>query len=339
MGEGINRQFLIAARPSGMVKESDFEYHEAPIPEPGEGEVLVRTLMVAVEPALRGQMENRADYAAPLEIGDVMRGTGGGQVVKSNHPDFKEGDLVTGQLGFQEYFLASGDPLPIHPIPNGADIEAALSVFGGSGFTAFQGMLEIGQPTEGSQVLVSGAAGAVGTIAGQLAKIHGARVVGIAGSKEKCDFITEELGFDEAINYKTEDVAARVKALFPDGMDIYYDNVGGEILDIALDNLAMNAKVVLCGGISRYNKSGPIPGPVNYFNLVYRRATMHGFIVVDRVHKFGEWAKIMAPWIAEGKLKFKTDVIEGFENLPKGLIRLFTGENTGKQLIKIADPN
>ncbi len=337
MGEGINRQFLIAARPKGMVKESDFEYHEAPIPEPGEGEVLVRTELIAVEPAMRGQMENRADYAAPLEIGDVMRANGGGRVVKSNNPDFQAGDLVTGQFGFQDYAVAGSKSSPLSKVIEGVPLDAAMSVLSGTGFTAYQGMMEIGQPSEGDQVLVSGAAGAVGTIAGQLAKIHGARVVGIAGSDEKCTFIVDELGFDAAINYKSEDVDARVKELLPDGIDIYYDNVGGEILDIALANIRLGARVVICGGITRYNKSGPIPGPVNYFNLVYKRAKMEGFIVVDRVHKFGEWGAIMREWIDEGKLKYKVDIIEGFENIPKGLIRLFTGENTGKQLIRIAD--
>lgn len=339
MGEGVNRQFLIAARPKGMVKESDFEYHEAAVPEPGEGEVLVRTELIAVEPAMRGQMENRSDYAAPLEIGDVMRAGAGGHVVKSNNPDFKVGDLVTGQFGFQDYGLSDGKNPAISKVADGVPLDAAMSVLSGTGFTSYQGMLEIGQPKEGDQVLVSGAAGAVGTIAGQLAKIHGAYVVGIAGSDEKCKFLTDELGFDGAINYKSEDVAERVKALLPDGIDIYYDNVGGEILDIALENIRLNARVVICGGISRYNKSGPIPGPVNYFNLVYKRAKMEGFIVVDRVHKFAEWGEIMGKWIAEGKLKYKVDIIEGFENIPKGLIRLFTGENIGKQLIRIADPD
>lgn len=339
MGESINRQFLIAARPKGMVKESDFEYHEAPIPEPGEGEVLVRSLLIAVEPAMRGQMENRSDYAAPLEIGDVMRAGAAAQVVKSNNPDFQVGDLVTGQFGFQDYAVTDGKSIPISKVTEGVPLDAAMSVLSGTGFTAYQGMMEIGQPKEGDQVLVSGAAGAVGTIAGQLAKIHGAYVVGIAGSDDKCKFLVDELGFDAAINYKSEDVAERVKALLPEGIDIYYDNVGGEILDIALANIRLNARVVICGGITRYNKSGAIPGPVNYFNLVYKRAKMEGFIVVDRVHKFGEWGEIMGKWIADGKLKYKVDIIEGFDNIPKGLIRLFTGENTGKQLIKIADAN
>lgn len=338
MGEGINRQFLVAARPQGMVKESDFEYHEAEIPEPGDGEVLVRTELIAVEPAMRGQMENRSDYAAPLEIGDVMRSGAGGHVVKSNNPKFKVGDMVTGQFGFQDYALSDGKTPAMSKVADGVPLDAAMSVLSGTGFTSYQGMLEIGQPKEGDQVLVSGAAGAVGTIAGQLAKIHGAYVVGIAGSDEKCKFLVDELGFDGAINYKSEDVAQRVPELLPDGIDIYYDNVGGEILDIALANIRLNARVVICGGISRYNKSGPIPGPVNYFNLVYKRAKMEGFIVVDRVHKFAEWGEIMGKWIAEGKLKYKVDTIEGFENIPKGLIRLFTGENTGKQLIRIADP-
>ncbi|MBI1182399.1 MAG: zinc-binding dehydrogenase [Alphaproteobacteria bacterium] len=336
MTDAKNRQFLIAARPKGMVKESDFRYAETAVPEPGEGEFLVHNEIVAVEPALRGQMENRANYAAPLQIGDVMRALGAGTVVKSNNPDFPVGQKVQGLFGFQDYLVSDGKGM-IGRIPDGVSGEAALYVFGGTGYTAYYGMAEVGHPKAGDTVLVSGAAGAVGSLAGQIAKILGAaKVVGIAGSDEKCRWLTDELGFDAAINYKTEDVAARVKELFPKGMDVYYDNVGGEILDIALANLAQGARVVLCGGISRYNKEGPIEGPKNYFNLVYARATMTGFIIVDHVHRYREWSQIMGKWIAEGKLKYRVDMIEGFENLPKGLIRLFTGENIGKQLIRIA---
>ncbi len=335
MSNRSNRQFLIAARPEGMVKESDFKYVETPVPEPGPGEFLIHQEIVAVEPALRGQMENRANYAAPLQIGDVMRALGAGTVVESNNPDYKVGQRVQGLFGFQDYLVSDGKG-NVSRIPEGVSGEAALYVFGGTGFTAYYGMAEVGKPTPGCTVLVSGAAGAVGSLAGQIARIMGAgTVVGIAGSDEKCRWLTDELGFDAAINYKTEDVAAGVKELFPKGLDIYYDNVGGEILDIALANLAMNARVVICGGISRYNKAGPIEGPKNYFNLVYSRATMTGFIIVDHVHRYKEWTQIMGKWIADGKLKYRVDMLEGFENLPKGLIRLFTGENIGKQLIRI----
>jgi NADPH-dependent curcumin reductase CurA len=331
-----NRQFLIAARPEGMIRESDFKYVETPVPEPADGEFLIKQDIVAVEPALRGQMENRANYAAPLQIGDVMRALGVGTVIESNNPDWKVGQRVQGLFGFQDYLLSDGKGM-VSRVPEGVTGEAALYVFGGTGFTAYYGMAEVGKPTPGCNVLVSGAAGAVGSLAGQIAKILGAgKVVGIAGSDDKCRWLTEELGFDAAINYKTEDVAARVKELFPNGLDIYYDNVGGEILDIALANLALNARVVLCGGISRYNKSGPIEGPKNYFNLVYSRATMTGFIIVDHVHRYKEWTQIMGKWIADGRLKYRIDMLEGFENLPKGLIRLFTGDNIGKQLIRIA---
>jgi NADPH-dependent curcumin reductase CurA len=336
MSEAKNRQFLIAARPQGLVKESDFRYVETPVPEPGEGQVLVRQEIVAVEPALRGQMENRANYAAPLQIGDVMRALGVGTVVRSNNPDFPVGQRVQGLFGFQDYAVADGKGM-ISRVPDGVPGEAALYVFGGTGYTAYYGMAEVGHPKLGDAVLVSGAAGAVGSLAGQIARILGAgTVVGIAGSDEKCRWLTGDLGFDAAINYKTDDVAGRVKELFPKGIDVYYDNVGGEILDIALANLAMGARVVLCGGISRYNKSGPIEGPKNYFNLVYSRATMTGFIIVDHVHRYKEWAAVMGQWIAEGKLKYRVDMLEGFENLPRGLIRLFTGDNIGKQLIRIA---
>lgn len=339
MSEAVNRQFLIAARPSGMVKESDFEYREAPIPEPGDGEVLVRTLLVSVDPAMRGHMLNRANYAGALQIGDVMRARAVGQVAASNHPDFAVGDKVSGELGFQEYLLAGGDPMPITKLPEGADLEAASSVLGIPGLSAYYGMLAIGEPKEGDEVLVSGAAGAVGTIAGQLAKIHGARVVGIAGSDEKCRMITAELGFDAAINYRTENVTARVRELFPKGIDIFFDNVAGEALEAALENIRLNARVVLCGGISHYNDDGPVYGPKNYFNLVMQRAKMEGFIVGDRAADFPAWRAAMAGWMAEGRLKYKLDIVEGFENLPKALIGLFTGENTGKRVVRIADPD
>lgn len=329
----MNRQFLLAARPSGMVKESDFEYRESPKPVAGEGEIVVQSTHISLDPSMRGQMENRADYVAPLEIGDVMRAGGVGRVVESNHPDYTVGDMVGGTLGMQDYAVFPGTA-PLRRYPENTSPEEALGVLGGTGMTAYFGLLDIGEPKPGDVVVISGAAGATGSIAGQIARIKGCTVVGIAGSDSKCDWLTNELGFNYAINYKTQNVADALDKLCPDGIDIYFDNVGGELLDIALDRIADNARVVICGGISRYNATGELAGPKNYFNLVFRRARMEGFIVLDYADKFPEAAEVMRGWIASGELKQGATVINGFSKLPETLIALFAGVNTGKLMVK-----
>jgi NADPH-dependent curcumin reductase len=331
----INRQFRIAARPVGMVKTSDFRYAEEPVRVLQDGEVLVRTTHLSLDPSMRGQMENRADYVAPLAIGDVMRAGGIGAIDESRHPDWAVGTLVGATLGMQTYLVSSGSSAPLRRYAPGTDPVAALGVFGGTGMTAYFGMLDIGRPVAGNTVVVSGAAGATGSIAGQIARLKGCRVIGIAGSAAKCRWLTEELGFDAAINYRDDAVARELDRLCPTGIDVYFDNVGGEILDHCLARLAMNARVVLCGGISRYNASGPVPGPVNYFNLVFRRARMEGFIVLDYAERFDDAAREMRLWIDAGALKYKATVIDGFENLPRALIRLFEGDNTGKMMVKV----
>ena len=332
----MNRQFRIAARPVGMVKESDFDYTEEPVPSLQDGEVLVRTTYLSLDPSMRGQMENRADYVAPLQIGDVMRAGGVGIVESSRHPDFPQGALVGGTMGMQTWLVADPRKSPMRVFPAGTDPVAALSVFGGTGMTAYFGMLELGQPRPGQTVVVSGAAGATGSVAGQIARLKGCRVIGIAGSAEKCRWLVEELGFTAAIDYRNEDVGAALDRLCPNGIDVYFDNVGGEILDLCLARIAMNARVVICGGISRYNATGPIPGPKNYFNLVFRRARMEGFIVIDYAKRFEEAATEMRVWIGAGLLKHKSTVIDGFESLPRALIKLFEGENTGKMMVKVS---
>ena len=332
-----NRQFLLAARPSGMVKESDFEYHETTIPELKDGEVLIRTTRISLDPSMRGQMENRADYVAPLEIGDVMRAGGTGVVELSNNEKYPVGSAVQGTFGMQEYCISDGKNPPFNAISEGLTPEQSLGVLGGTGMTAYFGLLDLGEPKAGDMVVISGAAGATGSVAGQIAKIKGATVVGMAGSADKCKWLTDELGFDAAINYKTEDIGARLDELCPDGINIYFDNVGGEILDLCLERIATNARVVICGGISRYNLSGPIPGPKNYFNLVFRRARMEGFIVLDYIPRFPAAIAEMKSWIEQGKLKQSATVIEGFENLPKALIQLFEGANTGKMMVRVGD--
>ena len=333
MSDGVNRQFLLAARPYGMVKETDFEYREAAVPAPGDGEVLVKTSHISLDPSMRGQMENRADYVAPLELGDVMRAGAVGEVVASNNPAYPEGALVSGAFGMQDYAISNGKNLPMRVFDAGIDPTVALGVLGGTGMTAYFGLLEIGQPKAGDVVVISGAAGATGSVAGQLAKIKGCTVFGMAGSDEKCAWLTEELGFDGAFNYKTADTKAEISRLCPKGINVFFDNVGGEILDICLARIAMNARIVICGGISRYNATGPLPGPKNYFNLVFRRARMEGFIVIDYAHRFNEAVQEMRGWLDAGLLKQQTTVIDGFKELPRALIKLFEGYNTGKLMV------
>jgi len=333
----MNRQFLLNARPVGDLKHEDFKLVESEVPSAGDGEVLIKTLYLAVEPAMKGWMENRADYVAPLNIGDVMRGNGVGRVIESRNPKFPEGSVVSGGFGWQEYLVSNGKNVPLQRVPEGIPVTAAMSLLGITGITAYFGLLEIGQPKAGDVVLISGAAGATGSVAGQIAKLKGCTVIGIAGSKEKCDWLTGELGFDGAINYRDEDVATQVKALCPEGVNVFFDNVGGEILDIALNNIADNARIVICGGISRYNLTGDIPGPKNYFNLVFRRARMEGFIVLDYVSRFGEAMEFLSANLATGKLKSHETVMEGFEHMPDALMALFAGDNMGKQLVHVSD--
>ena len=334
MSDGVNRQFLLAARPHGMVKESDFSYREVAVPAPGDGEALVRTRYISLDPSMRGQMENRADYVGPLALGDVMRAGAVGEVVASNNPDYPVGALVSGAFGMQDYAVSDGNNVPMRVFDAAIDPTVALGVLGGTGMTAYFGLLQIGQPKAGDVVVISGAAGATGSVAGQIAKIKGCTVFGMAGTDEKCAWLVEELGFDGAINYKTADVKAEVSRLCPKGINIYFDNVGGEILDICLARIAMNARIVICGGISRYNATGRLQGPRNYFNLVFRRARMEGFIVIDYAHRFNEAVQEMRGWIDAGLLKQKTTIIDGFKELPRALIRLFEGYNTGKLMVR-----
>ena len=334
MSDQINRQYLLAARPQGMVKESDFEYRESPIPQIGPGEILIRTTRISLDPSMRGQMENRADYVAPLQLGDVMRAGATGEVVQSNNDTYPAGTRVYGTFGMQDYCVSDGKNPPFRVFDSSIDPEHAIGALGNTGMTAYFGLLDLGEPKQGDVVVISGAAGATGSVAGQIAKIKGCTVIGMAGSDEKCQWLTDELGFDAAINYKTQDVGAELDRLCPDGINIYFDNVGGEILDLCLERLAMNARVVICGGISRYNTEGPIPGPKNYFNLVFRRARMEGFIVLDYVKRFPEAIAEMKAWMDQGLIKQTATVIEGFENLPKALIQLFEGANTGKMMVK-----
>jgi len=338
----MNEQWCLRSRPVGMVKESDFELVQEPVPEPGDGEMVVRNCYLAFEPAMRGWLDDVPSYLPPVGIGEVMRASTVGKVIESNHPDYAVGDMVSGMLGWQKYALASGTPGPmggLTKVPEGVAPELMLSALGGTGLTAYFGMVDIGEIREGDTVLVSGAAGATGSVAAQIARLKGAaKVVGIAGGPAKCKWLVEEAGLDAAIDYKSEDIAARIRQEFPDGVSLFYDNVGGEILNTTLLRMANFGRVVLCGGISSYNEEELPPGPANYMQIVIRRLTVKGFILIDHFARAGEAIGALLGWINAGELVHAEDIQEGFENTPKTFLRLFEGQNLGKQLLKIADP-
>jgi NADPH-dependent curcumin reductase CurA len=331
----VNHQFKLAARPVGAIKRSDWSYTQEPLRTPGEGELAVKLMYISLDPAMRGWVSDKESYMPPVGINEVMRAIAVGQVTQSNHPDYAVGDHVSGLMGVQEYAISSGQGLA-KVDPKLAPLPLYLGAFGMPGLTAYFGLLDVGQAKAGDTVVVSGAAGAVGSVVGQIAKILGCRVVGIAGGAEKCRYLTEELGFDAAIDYKHEDVEAALKTHCPDGMDVYFDNVGGDILDAALTRLARGARVVICGAISQYNNTTPVKGPANYMALLVQRATMKGMVVVDYYGRAGEAIGAMAAWAASGKLKPRVDIVEGLENFPLALDKLFSGENNGKLVLKLA---
>ncbi len=330
-----NRQVRLAARPVGLPKPSDWQITDEAVADPGEGQILVEVSHLSLDPAMRGWMNEGKSYIRPVAIGEVMRAGGAGKVVKSSHPKFAVGDTVTGGFGVQQFALSDGKgvvkvdtrlvPLPVY-----------LGTLGMPGMTAYFGLLEIGKPKEGETVVVSGAAGAVGTVVGQIAKIMGCRVVGIAGGAEKCKYLTSELGFDAAINYKDQDVKTMLKEHCPKGIDVYFDNVGGDILDACLARLAMHARIVICGAISQYNSTEGMKGPANYMSLLVNRASMTGMVVFDYADRYAEAARAMAGWIKAGRLKTKEDVVEGgIDAFPDTLLKLFRGENFGKLVLKV----
>jgi NADPH-dependent curcumin reductase CurA len=330
----INRQWRIVERPIGrIVRDSDFRWTEAQIQDPRAGEVLVRTLYLAFDPSQKVHMENAASYAAPIEIGEVMKGRGLGEVISSKDPGFGPGDKVTGFLGWQDYAtLPAGELLKV------ADddlLTANLGVLGSTGLTAFLGLKHVGRPYPGDTVVVTGAAGATGSVAGQLAKLAGCRVIGIAGGQAKCRWLKEDLGFDEALDHRAVGLAERLAPLVADGIDVLWDNVGGAQLDLLLQHLATGARVVLCGAISRYATPDLPPGPRNYFNLVFRRATMQGFLTGTYKAEYPVARRLLRQWLAAGQLKHREDIQEGLENAPRTLARLFEGANFGKQLLRL----
>jgi hypothetical protein len=336
MTERMNRQWRLAARPVGLIKQSDFVWKQEPAPAPGDGEVLVRNLYLSLDPTNRGWVSDRETYMTPVGIGDVMRGTTIGVVEESHNPDFPQGSLVQGLLGWQDYALSNGAGLTRLPDNPNIPPTAYFGLFGHIGLTAYFGLLDVGRPKEGETLVISAAAGATGSLVGQIGKIKGCRVVGIAGGDEKCRWLTEELGFDAAINYKAESVVEGLKKHCPQGLDLYFENVGGKILDDVLSQINVRARIVLCGLISQYNATEPVPGPYNFVNILVKRARVEGFIVIDYFDRAQEAIADLSKWYFEGKIKYRVDVVEGLELAPQALNKLFDGSNMGKLIVKIS---
>jgi NADPH-dependent curcumin reductase CurA len=340
--QAVNQQWLLARRPQGMVRLEDFSLRAVPMPTPAlsAGEILVRNLMVSFEPAMRGWMDDVPSYFPPVQIGEPMRSSAMAQVVQSENPQYPVGSLVMGLFGWQEYALANraGDMMAPVPIPDGTPLSIPLGSMGGSSLTAYFGLLDVGQPRPGETVVVSGAAGAVGCVVAQIAKLKQCRVIGIAGGSDKCAWLKDECGLDEVIDYKAENVADRLAELCPRSIDVFFDNVGGATLEAAIEQIAEHGRIVLCGAISTYNDAEPQPGPRNLMNLIIRRVRMQGFITVDYLDRMGEAQAALMEWVFSGKIKYREDIQNGFENIPKTFLRLFSGDNQGKQLLQIAGP-
>ena len=327
----VNHQIVLAQRPDGPVGADCFATVESAVPQPGDGQVLVKVDWLSIDPTIRMWMAMDT-YLPAIEIGAPIRSAGLGTVIESNNDDIPIGAVLFGTPGWQEYaVMGPRDQV----VPEGVDPTAALSVFGITGLTAYFGLLEVGRPKEDETVVISGAAGATGSVAGQIAKLQGCRVVGIAGSDEKCRWLTDELGFDAAINYRTENVGKALHGACPDGIDVYFDNVGGDILEAAIGNLALRGRIVMCGAISQYNESAPAPGPRNLSALISKRGRMEGFIILDYLPRASEAIAQLATWVMSGQLSFKVDVMEGLESAPHALRKLFDGANTGKMLVRL----
>ncbi len=329
----LNRQWILKKRPVGGIKPGDLELLESPVPTPAKGEVLTRTIYLSLDPTNRIWMSDMEQYMPPVQIGEVMRGGTLSVVEESNNPEFKPGDIVSGVGGWQEYAIAN----MAQKVPGDAPLSTYMSVLGMTGATAYFGLLDVGQPKAGETVVVSAAAGAVGSIVGQIAKLKGCRVVGIAGSDEKCRHVVEDFGFDACINYKTENVSAALKRECPKGIDVDFENAGGEILDAVLENINLKARIALCGLISTYNAEGPVPGPYNFANILMKRARVEGFIIIDYWPRLGEFYTDMSKWLAEGKIKHDVTVVKGIDKALDALDMLFTGGNTGKLLLQVSD--
>jgi len=335
-----NRRWLLARRPAGSTIElDDFGWNEAPVPELAEGEILVRNLYVSCDPAQHAWMT--ADtYLPALKPGEVIRSIAFGEVLASRDPAFRPGERVQGLFGWQDFAVVKqGGPYPTMQVPTDVSGGAALSALGSTGMAAYFGLLEIGRPRAGETVLVSAAAGATGSVVGQIAKILGCRAVGIAGGPDKCRYLTEELGFDAAIDYRNENVLTRLRQTCPDGIDVYFDSVGGRMLDFALGRLALHGRIVICGALSTYGQTGGPQGPRNYLRLISQRGRMEGFVILDFMGRAHEAMTAISGWMREGKLKDRVDVVHGLENAPAALARVFSGANNGKQVVSLDSPS
>jgi len=336
-----NTRVKLASRPVGLPQPSNFDIDTIDVPAVEDGQVLVKISFISLDPAMRGWMNEGRSYIKPIAIGEVFRAGVAGQVVESQNPAFAVGDYVTGNLGVQQYAVVGAgatDPRSSEYLvkvdPRIVPLEAYLATLGMPGMTAYFGLLDTGQPKSGETVVVSGAAGAVGSVVGQIAKLKGCRVVGIAGDQEKCDYCVQTLGFDACINYKTDNVRQALRAACPQGIDVYFDNVGGEILDLVLEQIRMKARIVICGAISQYNNTTPVKGPSNYLSLLMNRARMEGIVVFDNAANYGTAAREMAGWIQAGQLHSpKIQVEHGVENFLPALLKLFSGENFGKLVL------
>jgi hypothetical protein len=334
-----NQQFRLAARPVGLPKASDWSLTTEAVRALNEGEILVQTIYISLDPAMRGWMNEGKSYIRPVAIGEVMRAGAVGKVLASKSPRYAAGDYVSGGIGVQTFWVGAADDkaAAFYKIdPKLAPLPTYLNALGMPGMTAYFGLLEIGQPKTGETVVVSGASGAVGQTVGQIAKRHGCRVVGIAGGKEKCDFVVNELGFDACIDYKSDSLKDGLKEVCPNGVDVYFDNVGGEILDTVLTRINMKARIIICGAISQYNNTTPVKGPSNYLALLVNRARMEGMVVFDYASRYSEAAQAMSSWMAQGKFKSREDIVQGFANFPDTLLMLFAGKNFGKLILQVS---
>ncbi|GAB3680135.1 NADP-dependent oxidoreductase [Salinarchaeum chitinilyticum] len=331
--------WYFAERPEGEPDHDSFELREEPVPEPVAGELLVRVHYLSVDPYMRGRMDDRESYAEPWDVGDVLKGAVVGEVVESEHDHHDEGDLVTGEGAWAEYSVLDGDD--VGPVdPSVADPEAYLGILGMPGRTAYFGLLDVGEPKPGDTVVVSGAAGAVGSAVGQIAKLNGCHVVGFAGTDEKTDWLTDELGFDAAINYDTtDDYRSALDDAAPDGVDVYFDNVGGPITDAVFTKLNLDARVAVCGQIAHYNDESVPMGPRKLPMLIAPRARVQGLLVGDYATRFGEASKQLAEWVATGELEHRETVVEGLEQAPDAFLGLFSGDNIGKQVVQVSAPS
>lgn len=337
----LNHQIRLAARPVGFPKESDWLHTAEPLRELNEGEILVKTLFISIDPAIRGWMNGGKSYIRPVEINEVMRAGGIGIVIASKSDQFQVGQHLSGSLGAQEYWIgmANDKYAGFYSIdPNLAPLPSYLNALGMPGITAYFGLLDVGQPKAGETVVVSGAAGAVGQTVGQVAKQYGCRVVGIAGGQGKCDFVVNELGFDACIDYKGGSVKDGLKQHCPNGVDIYFDNVGGDILDTVLTRINMKARIIICGAISQYNNTTAIKGPSNYLSLLVNRAKMEGIVVFDYVKRYPEAVQQMSEWMTAGQFHTREDIIQGLDKFPEALMMLFEGKNFGKLILQIQSP-